>query len=348
MNPHTPDLFATAADDERSVNSALAEHSLWFEAWLADASEQRRVRHASSETVYRSMWGGFVKWCVAQNPPARLFSLEAEDLKAFIASRTGLSDSGDLSARHTWRVLHLIDRVLRFASRTLDADVANPVDCVMVDLQVVYVNSEAAGVPDHLPASEAKRLVTFLSSLRPRSASVVANTGMRHTWQDLRNRASVGLQLGAGLTPGDVRALTLASVVVDGGTHRGLPWKLKVPADGSTPERETPIAQWAGQLLRYWLQVRLERSIPGTWLFPSTSTGKPWQKTAQYEAVQQVLEQAEIDAVKGGSFRLRHTFALRQLRRGKHPADVARWMGILDPVYMDRYARVVHRAVDVV
>jgi hypothetical protein len=63
--------------------------------------------------------------------------------------------------------------------------------------------------------------------------------------------------------------------------------------------------------------VRAELEIPGDWLFPSTKTGKPWGKVAQYNAAQQVLKDAGIDVAEGGSFRLRHTFALRKLRRGK-------------------------------
>ena len=53
-------------------------------------------------------------------------------------------------------------------------------------------------------------------------------------------------------------------------------------------------------------------------LFPSTrSTGKPWGKVAQYNAAKEVLAATGLEDIEGGSFRLRHTFALRQLRKGK-------------------------------
>jgi integrase len=109
------------------------------------------------------------------------------------------------------------------------------------------------------------------------------------------------------------------------------------------------VAPWAGQLLRYWLDVRAEQGIPGKMLFPSTKgTGKPWGKVAQYNAAREVLEAAGLDDVVGGSFRLRHTFALRQLRRGKSADDVAKWLGVSDPSVMVRYQRVLVAPIDVV
>jgi len=160
------------------------------------------------------------------------------------------------------------------------------------------------------------------------------------TWQQLRNRVAVSLQLGAGLTPGDVRVLTVHSPTTQGGRTRERPWKIAVPGNGNAPARETPIAPWAGELLQHWLQVRAEMEIAGDYLFPSTRSGKPWSKEAQYKSAKQVFEEAGLDAADGGSFRLRHTFALRQLRRGTDAVQVARWLGV-EPDAMAKYRRVV-------
>ena len=198
-------------------------------------------------------------------------------------------------------------------------------------------------MPLFLPVSESKRLLTYICAFRP------GRTDSVRQWQDVRNRASVGLMLGAGLTPGEVRALRLDDAVVDGGRLNGVPWKLRVAGNGNAPARETPVAPWAGQLLRLWLDVRSEQGVPGPMVFPSTkSTGKPWGKVAQYLAAREVLEAGGIDDVEGGSFKLRHTFALRQLKRGRAPEEVARWLGVSDPAVMARYQRVIAGPVDVV
>ena len=94
-------------------------------------------------------------------------------------------------------------------------------------------------------------------------------------------------------------------------------WTLRVADNGNSHARETPVAQWGGRLLYYWLDVRAEQGIPGSMVVPSTrSTGKPWGKVPQYLTAKDVLAVAGIDGTEGGSFRLRHTFALRHLRRG--------------------------------
>lgn len=106
---------------------------------------------------------------------------------------------------------------------------------------------------------------------------------------------------------------------------------------------------WAGRLLGSWLDVRTEPGIPGAMVFPLTkSTGKPWGKVAQYDAAKEVLQAAGVDDVEGGSFRLRHTFALRELRREKAADEVARWLRVSDPAVMSRYQRVISSPVDVI
>mgnify|MGYP001136806569 CR=1 FL=1 len=107
------------------------------------------------------------------------------------------------------------------------------------------------------------------------------------------------------------------------------------------------MAPWAAELLRYWLTVRAEAGIPGPYLFPSTRGGKQWQRASQYACATRVLEDAGVDSREGGSFRLRHTFALRQLRRGTPPDQVARWLGI-EPKKMKRYERVLPGGPEVV
>jgi len=329
-----------------------ASHRLAFERWLAHQQATGSLRQTSSIEVYRDMWGSFTAWCLGQSPAVSLASLDVRDLQAFQAARFGMKSADlSLSPRHTLRLLRLIDRVLRHHA----AETANPVNTAASDWidahpEIRYAEAaQADPLPEFLSVAEARHLITFLSNARPRPglSDSRRDSHLAFTWQELRNRVAVALQLGGGLAPGDVRVLTVDAPTSRGGRVRERPWKVAVPGNGNSPARETPIAPWAGELLQHWLQVRTEARILGNFLFPSTRSGKPWSKESQYKAAKQVLEEAGLDSSDGGSFRLRHTFALRQLRRGTDSDQVARWLGV-EPEAMGKYRRVVSSPEDVV
>lgn len=331
----TLDLFAEPAAGSALVSSFEAAWSDW------QAGEQRagRLQQQSSVEVYGAMWSALAAWCIGNGIPIE--KLTADDLERFLRSRGGVDDISD---RHAWRFLRLVDRVLACRAR-ITGTPTNLAAVLLLDLRPEYRYANSADkdpLPTFLPAGEAKRLVTYLSAVRPGRAAA------GQAWQEVRNRAGVALMLGAGITPGEVRALELNDAVIDGGRAKGVPWKLRIQGHTSTPTRETPLAPWAGQLLAYWFGIRAEQGIPGDVLFPSTRSGKVWSKVSQYNATKEVLQAAGIDDVEGGSFRLRHTFALRQLRRGKAPSEVARWLGVTDPAVMARYQRVMPAPLDVV
>ncbi|MBP6900426.1 MAG: site-specific integrase [Burkholderiaceae bacterium] len=219
----------------------------------------------------------------------------------------------------------------------------------------------------HLDAPAVRRLFRALARRRQ------AWRQGRSRWQDLRDTVALALQLGAGLGPTDLRALQIQDLHLDatpadllrrpgpatpwpdqppGSTLRLRrpsaggppnppgPYLLAVPANGSAAAYRAPLAAWASRLLCDWLHCRTALALPGPWLFPSTRSGKPWGKVAQYEAAARVLADAQVPAqAAGGSFRLRHSFALRQLALGHDPAQVARWLGVSDPGVMQRYQR---------
>lgn len=327
-------------------------HRLAFERWLDGQRASGSLRQSASVEVYRDMWGAFTAWCLGQSPAVTLESLDLRDLQAFQAARFGRKSSDmSLSPRHALRLVRLVDRVLRHhAAETGEAPNTAASDWLADHPEVRYAEAAHADpLPEFLSVAEAKHLITFLSDARPRPGLSGArrDSHAAFTWQELRNRCAVALQLGGGLTPGDVRALTLASPISRGGRVRDRPWKVSVPGDGNSAARETPIAPWAGELLQHWLQVRAEARIEGDFLFPSTRTGKQWHKESHYKCAKKVLEDAGIDSREGGSFRLRHTFALRQLRRGFEPETVAAWLGV-EPEVMGRYRRVVATPIDVV
>jgi len=314
-----------------------------FEAWAADQQGAGVLRKAGAHEVYRAMWESFATWCIGQSPAVRLDVIDPRDLHAFQAARYGRKASDQsLSPRYALRLMRLIERVLsHHASRTGRRPNRAPADWVRANPQVRYAESQQADPPPEvLTPQEAGQLLTHLSAARPRPGQDPTALASL-PWQDVRNRASVALQLGAGLAPSDVRALTLASPVMNGVGPKARTWKLRVPANGTIRARETPVAPWAAELLHHWLEVRAASRIAGEFLFPSTRTGKPWLADSQYQCARKVLEAAGVAGRggAGGSFRLRHTFALRQLRRGTRPEMVARWMGV-EPGEMKRYDRV--------
>ena len=330
----------------------IRTHSAAFECWLADQRAAGTLRQSSSIVVYEEMWSAFTTWCIGQQPAVTLASLDTHDLEAFHAARFGTKSADlSLSPRHALRLMRLIDRVLRHHAAEMDqAPNTAAADWIASHPAVRYADAASADpLPELLSVAEARQLIAYLSAARPRPGLSEArrNSHASFTWQELRNRTAVALQLGGGLTPGDVRVLTLKSPTSQGGRVRERPWKVSVPGNGNSLPRETPIAPWAGELLQHWMQVRAETCIAGEFLFPSTRTGKPWSKLSHYECARQVLEDAGLDNSEGGSFRLRHTFAIRQLRRGTDAVQVARWLGI-EPQAMRKYDRVVAAPTDVI
>lgn len=305
-----------------------------FEGWLAAREEFGAIREQSSIAVYRSMWAALSAWCVSRG--LHLDVLKAVHFEGYLLSRGGTED---LSARYAWRLLTLADEVqLHRARATGLPRNSAALDLLMATPEWRFANaSDKTPLPDHLHAHEAKALMSWL--LDPTSGCAVSGAPA-HTWQTLRNRTAVALQLGAGLTPGDIRSAVIDGVVCNGAKVAGLPWKIRLPAHGGIPAREAPIAPWAGRLLRAWLDTRCALQITGPALFPAARSGRSWGKVAQYTAAKAVLAAAGVPETEGGSFKLRHTFALRQLRRGTSADQVAQWMGLSDAAALSRYRRV--------
>lgn len=301
-----------------------------FEAWCVHQRQAGKLRRGASETVYRAMWMALSDWCAARSSPLGLDDLSTRRLNAYLASRTGLLDAqGALTPRYQWRLLNLVQRVQAHAASQRQLPAPQSAARLIASLPAVRAANagERNEPPSHLPAVSVDALLAHLQSPVPAAAR----------WQVMRDRCGVALQLGAGLGPGDVRALRLDDVVSLGGPVAQQPWQLRVAANGSAPAHVAAMAPWAGALLKAWLAVRVQQALGGDWLFPSTRSGKPWGKVAQYESARRVLADAGLDADGGGSFRLRHTFALRQLATGIDADRLARWLGVVDPTVIQRY-----------
>ena len=314
-----------------------------FEAWCTHQRQSGRLRRASSEAMYRAMWRALAAWCVAQSPPRRLRDLGPAGLQAYVAGRDGMAGPGQaLTARYQWRLWRLVQRVQGHAD---DLALARRRPLLSITAVPAARQALSAGSPDapptlrHADAAEADGLPLHLAAAELAAMRQHLRTDPADPrWQAHRNRCAVALQLGAGLGPGDVRALRLGDVLTPALAAQTT--QLHVPASGSAPAHHTPVDGWAAALLAGWLQLRAQQRLAGDWLFPSTRSGKPWGKVAQYGAALQVIADAGLAAGAGGSFRLRHTFALQQLQAGQPPELVAQWLGVIDPAVMQRYQRV--------
>lgn len=332
--------------DTSTFEDALNQH---FADWVAyrqtSKSKARSERPLSEEStnVYSEMWHAFAKFCAERN--LTLQEVTVTDLETFLTIRGSGPDAfrprqtsrgPDLSARYANRYLVLIQKVTQFIAKR-DGEEANRAAATLRE-RPEYQYAEAADKdppPEYLEEMQARTLISYLTRA-PHSDGTE-----KFTWKTVRDRTAVALMLGAGLSPGDVRSLKLDGVITAGGKKAGVPWKLSVEGNGNSPSRETPIADWAGRQLAFWLKVRTQKSMPGNYVFPSTMKGTQWSHTRCFEASRVVLEEAKLGKDDGGLYKLRHTFALRQLRKGKSEADVARWLGFLDVGSMERYRRIV-------
>ncbi len=313
---------------------AFASYAQAFGAWRATMRAKGDITSEQGWAVYEDMWVAFARQCTRPGQVVPIEDLRLDNLERFI--RTRGSRAGDLpTPRYVWRLLHLIDRVLTHAALARRASPPTvAMDLLGTRREWRYAQARRHDVIDYLAPGPARRLVDHLSRVRARPGRATPAT----PWQQVRNCTALALQLGAGLTPGEVRALTLACAVEFASHPEAGGRRLHVPAGTHAPARKVPVAPWAAQLLRHWLRRRQDLAIPGEWLLPATKTGKPWAKQTQHDAVLAVLSEAgwSPEQVKGGAFRLRHTFALRMLRKGIDEQEVARWLGV-EPNAMLRY-----------
>jgi site-specific recombinase XerD len=314
-----------------------------FEAWAdsrANTGVTDRPLGPVTADIYREMWSAFSTFCIEHR--LQYDQLRSIDLSRFFEQRQkARAASGEypneLNARYARRFLTLIDRVLRHAAEQQGCQ-PNIAAAELLE-QPEYKHAEAADrdpLPEYLSPEQSEDLIRYL-----RNQYQLIGTESVH-WKEARDCAAVGLMLGAGLAPGDVRSLRINGIFMK---EDGEPWKLSVPGNGNSPARETPVAGWAGSLLRTWMEEHRKQRLAGDYVFPATMSGKQWSQSRCFESCKAVLERAGVDDVPGGLFKLRHTFVLRQLEEGHVEADIARWLGLLDISGMNRYKRIVRNEV---
>lgn len=313
-----------------------------FEAWLASRPGRGQragngALSASSTQLYRDMWAVFIHHLIAQPAEHRirqhnggidLTALTTGDLRDFLNSTApSAREQGGWTDRYTWRMLHLIDRVLVFHQRSDDRAARTAAAALLAEPPYRHANAAHHDLPPEvLSDSEVERLIAHLDRISHEAGA---------PWKPVRDAAVVATMLGAGLGPADAQAMELDGIASHDGPTAGIPWRLTVPADGLSPQHQAPILPWAGAILARWLEVRRARGVPGTSLFPSTLKGAALSRMSCHRLVVGVLEDAGVAG--GVPLRLRHTFAVRQLSLGHDEETVAQWLGLVETQAVRRY-----------
>ena len=234
------------------------------------------------------MWQALAAWCAMQAPPLRLQDLHAPALAAYLASRSGLLlADGLLTPRYQRRLLSLVKRVQAHRAWLRLSAGPGPVHA-LAQPSLTFSRPPTGPLHDGLngitPAGPLEPLLHLTPAEHQQLRLLLCNapalaTGGR--WQLQRDHCAAALQLGAGLGPGELRALRLGDVLAPptaGTLSAARPWQLKLAASGSAAAHVVPLAPWAAKLLAGWLQLRNEQALGGDCLFPSTRSGKPWAR----------------------------------------------------------------------
>lgn len=344
------------------MSEVNAEFKAAFKAWIE--SEKGSIKMESSREIYRSIWMSFASWVGRDE---QLLRITSEKVAAYLESRAAAAAAagtdadrdeaveviqGRLTLRYQARVARLIEKVMEHhASKTgVELGELSPVQALMKanpELGAAMLR-DANNEPDldYLNEDEHQRLKNFLID----ECAKDLDADREVEWADMRDRASMALQLGAGLTPNDIRELTLDEVNTKKGSKAssgdGVRY-IRVPKNGKLSERNVKVDPWAARILDAWVSTLRDRRDNGLslYVFPGGSKDdghRQWSKPGQHKQTRKVL--AKLD-IQGSSFRLRHTWALCKLREGAGDRQVAKWLGVLDGgEVMKRYNEVLAAA----
>lgn len=312
-----------------------------FESWLA--SESSRIRRETSKEVYRAIWGAFVRTLPVDVGVQGISSAMVAHYLQTGASDSGMDEALDdyaqqgrrgdpaLSIRYQARVASLIERIMKHhvAAKEIEEKGDSAVRVLMRNNpQLANALKRETREEPPVDVLTGDQHVMLMKYLVQRGQDDMA-PGASIKWSDARDRTSMALQLGAGLSPSDVRELTMGKGAL---TRSGL---LFVPKNGKLFQRYTAVDRWAAELLEAWIHsIRdlgategVEFVFPGESNLQSGSAFKAgqWSKAGQHKQTTKVLSSL---GVEGSSFKLRHTWAMTKLREGAGEENVAKWLGV--------------------
>ena len=300
-----------------------------FNIWAASNQD---LKSADSRAVYEDMWNVFADHVDAEKP----CDVCSADIKTLLNGRPGGTPRA-LNQRYQARLVALIDKVLQHDAETHGHQPPAAIHEFLqhnVGVKQAMQRNRKEDEPElvYLSDAEFQRLISVLQNW-PHGAGGSQDT-LR--WQDCRDATSTALQLAAGLSPTDIRALEFRAGQAACRARASGDAMIWVPGNGKLDERKTPIAAWAMPLLQRWIELFESNDLDTEWLFPGRSHAVPaWSKPSQYEAAKTIMNAASLGHMT--SFHLRHTWALRQLAAGQSEQHVASWLGVRDDEVMHRY-----------
>lgn len=326
-----------------------------FSAWAASNQD---LKSTDSRAVYEDMWNVFAEHVGAEKPS----HVRSADIQTLLNGRPG-EVPRELNQRYQARLVALIDKVLQHDAQTLGHQAPIAITEFLqhnASVKLAMQRNRKEDEPElvYLSEAEFQRLIAVLQCwpqpvAEPRGHTLSYTKGLPESsaapnpdnsgnsdsaprWQDCRDAASTALQLAAGLSPTDIRALDARAGLAACRSAVNGEAMIWIPGNGKLDERKAPISAWAMPLLHRWVDAFEANKLSSEWLFPGRATAvSAWSKPSQYDVAKTIMAAAGLGHMT--SFHLRHTWALRQLAAGQSEQNVARWLGVRDDEVMHRY-----------
>ena len=321
-----------------------------FEAWLA--SEVDHIKRETSREVYRAIWSSFAR---DLPPDVSVLEITSEMVAGYLVAGASKLAAGEneedagisnirteaLSIRYQARVASLIEKIMDHHAKVTKTVIAgeSAVRTLMRRTPALAnaLKRETREEPALDVLSDEEHAALKIRLIEDGKADMTGNGVIK--WSAARDRTSMALQLGAGLSPSDVRELTMSehtSKGMDANWNSGSRF-LFVPKNGKLFKRHILVDPWAGVLLDQWIRTLRDREslnhvafvFPGETVQKEGSSKQPgqWSRPGQHKQITKFMTAMNIS---GSSFKLRHSWAMEKLRDGASEREVARWLGVQD------------------
>lgn len=321
-----------------------------FDDWVV--SEANHIKREASREIYRAIWGSFARGLPTGVSILQITSEMVADYLVTGASKLAAGEDEEntkaskvraevLSIRYQARVASLIEKIMAHHAKVTETEMEgeSAVRALMrrtpALANALKRDTREEPALDVLTDQEHAALKTRL--IEDGKADMASHVAIK--WSAARDRTSMALQLGAGLSPIDIRELTMGE-----GSSKGLEqnWSrgsrfLFVPKNGKLFKRYTLVDAWAGELMDQWIYTLRDRESLGrvAFVFPGETTQKEgstkqpgqWSKPGQHKQTSKFMAAMKIE---GSSFKLRHSWAMAKLKEGADEREVARWLGVQD------------------